>query len=80
MLFLHKLITRTSETDFRNIANANFTNLVFDSKIEIHIQISDLKVSSEKEILIEIKKSLDNLWVAYHFCDPALTAEQFMQR
>ena len=56
MLFLHKLVTRTSETDFRNIAKADFTDLVFlNSKIEIHIQGFDLKVSLAKKFLIIVK-------------------------
>ena len=78
MLFLHKLVTRTSETYFRNIPKANFPNLLlFNRQIEVHIQIGYLKVSLAKEFLVEVKKSLDNLWVANHLCDLALTAEQF---
>ena len=80
MLFLHKLVTWTSETDFRDIPKAEFTNLLlFNCQIEVHGQIVHLNVSLAKEFLVEVKKSLDvdDRGAANLLCGPALTAEQF---
>ena len=81
MLFLHKLVTWTSETYLRNISNAEFTNLLlFNCQIEVHGQIVHLNVSLAKEFLVEVKKSLDvdDLGAANLLCGPALTAKQFL--
>ena len=76
---MHNLITRTSETYFRNILNAYFPYLLLiNCQIEVHIQIVDLKVSLIKILSVEVYKSLDDLWAANLLCDPALTAEQFI--
>ena len=77
---MHNLITRTSETYFRNILNAYFPYLLLiNCQIKVHIQIVDLKVSLRKILSVEVYKSLDDLWAANLLCDPALTAKQFIR-